>query len=114
MVSQGFPTPRLQALETRIRGRVTAILDRLGDRKQCEFVSEVAAELPIQVLAELIDVPQEDRMKLFDWSNSMIAEDDPELRKSPEQTTADVQEMAAYAARLWEDRRARPGNDLIS
>jgi linalool 8-monooxygenase len=114
MVSPGFTTPRLQTLETRIRERVTAILDRLGDRKECEFVTEVAAELPIQVLAELIDVPQEDRKKLFDWSNSMIAEDDPELRKSPEQTAADVAEMAAYAARLWDERLARPGSDLIS
>jgi len=114
MVSPGFTTPRLQALETRIRERVTAILDRLGDRTQCEFVAEVAAELPIQVLAELIDVPQEDRRKLFDWSNSMIAEDDPELRKSPAQTAADVAEMAAYAARLWDERLARPGSDLIS
>jgi len=114
MVSQGFTTPRLQTLETQIRERVTALLDRLGDRRECEFVSEVAAELPIQVLAELIDVPQQDRMKLFDWSNAMIAEDDPELRKSPQQTVADVQEMAGYAAGLWEERRARPGSDLIS
>jgi linalool 8-monooxygenase len=114
MVSPGFTTPRLQALETRIRERVTAILDRLGDRTECEFVTEVAAELPIQVLAELIDVPQEDRKKLFDWSNSMIAEDDPELRKSAAQTAADVAEMAAYAARLWDERLARPGSDLIS
>ncbi|MGH7897483.1 MAG: cytochrome P450 [Candidatus Binatia bacterium] len=114
MVTQGFTTPRLQALETRIRERVTAILDRLGDRNECEFVSEVAAELPIQVLAELIDVPQEDRTRLFDWSNSMIAEDDPELRKRPEETAADVARMAEYAAKLWDERLARPGNDLIS
>src|SRR5204863_8696615 len=46
LVSPGFTTPRLQTLETRIRSRVTEILDRLGDRKECEFVTEVAAELP--------------------------------------------------------------------
>ena len=114
LVSPGFTTPRLQGLETRIRERVHTILDRLGDRKECEFVSEVAAELPIQVLAELLDVPQEDRLKLFDWSNSLIAEDDPELRKSPETTAADVQAMAEYAARLWDKRLEKPGNDLIS
>jgi len=114
LVSPGFTTPRLQTLETRIRERVTALLDRLGNRKECEFVTEVAAELPIQVLAELIDVPQEDRTKLFDWSNSMIAEDDPELRKSGLQMAADVAEMSAYAARLWDERLARPGSDLIS
>jgi linalool 8-monooxygenase len=114
LVSPGFTTPRLQAIEDRVRGRVVAILDRLGGKRECEFVTEAAAELPIQVLAELLDVPQEDRLKLFDWSNSLIAEDDPELRKSPEVTAADMKAMAAYAARLWDERAARPGNDLIS
>lgn len=114
LVSPGFTTPRLQLIETRIRERVCTILDRFGERKECEFVSEVAAELPIQVLAELIDAPQEDRGKLFDWSNAMIAEDDPELRKSPEATAADVRSMAEFASRLWDERLAKPGNDLIS
>jgi len=114
LVSPGFTTPRLQLIETRIRERVCTILYRLGERKECEFVSEVAAELPIQVLAELIDAPQEDRGKLFDWSNAMIAEDDPELRKSPEATAADVRSMAEFASRLWDERLAKPGNDLIS
>lgn len=114
LVSPGFTTPRLQAIEARVRDRVRAILDRLGDRKECEFVTEVASELPIQVLAELLDVPQEDRIKLFDWSNSLIAEDDPELRKSPEDAAADVQAMIEYAARLWDQRIDRPGSDLIS
>jgi linalool 8-monooxygenase len=114
MVTQGFTTPRLQVLETRIRERVTTLLDRLGDRRECEFVSEVAAELPVQVLAELMGVPQEDRMKLFDWSNSLIAEDDPELRKQPAETAADMRNMAEYAAKLWDERLANPGSDLIS
>jgi linalool 8-monooxygenase len=114
LVSPGFTTPRLQAIEKRVRGRVVAILDRLSGRRECEFVTEAAAELPIQVLAELIGVPQEDRLKLFDWSNALIAEDDPELRKSPEQSVADVAAMAEYASRLWDDRVAHPGNDLIS
>ncbi len=114
LVSPGFTTPRLNAIEERVRGRVVAILDRLGAKRECEFVTEAAAELPIQVLAELLDVPQEDRLKLFDWSNALIAEDDPELRKSPEQTAADVGAMAEYAARLWDDRVEHPGNDLIS
>jgi linalool 8-monooxygenase len=114
LVSPGFTTPRLQGLESRIRERVTAILDRLGDRTECEFVTDCAAELPIQVLAELLDVPQEDRQKLFDWSNALIAEDDPELRKSPQQTAADFAAMADYAAHLWSERLERPGSDLIS
>jgi linalool 8-monooxygenase len=114
MLSPSFTPLRLKPLEERIEARVIAILDRLGSHTECEFVAEVAAELPVQMLAELLGVPQEDRLKLFDWSNSMIAEDDPEVRKSPAATARDVLEMAAYAERLWEERLARPGNDLIS
>ena len=114
MISPGFGPSRLKALEGQIHDRVCAILDRLGARKECEFVTEVAAELPIQVLAELLGIPQADRLKLFDWSNSMIAEDDPELRKGPEETAADVRAMIDYSGRLWEERVANPGTDLIS
>jgi len=114
MISPGFGPSRLKALEGQIHDRVCAILDRLGARKECEFVTEVAAELPIQVLAELLGIPQADRLKLFDWSNSMIAEDDPELRKGPEETAADVRAMIEYSGRLWEERVANPGTDLIS
>ena len=114
MISPGFGPSRLKALEGQIHDRVCNILDRLGARKECEFVTEVAAELPIQVLAELLGIPQADRLKLFDWSNSMIAEDDPELRKGPEETAADVRAMIEYSGRLWEERAANPGPDLIS
>ena len=114
MISPGFGPSRLKALEGQIHDRVCNILDRLGARTECEFVTEVAAELPIQVLAELLGIPQADRLKLFDWSNSMIAEDDPELRKGPEETAAAVRAMVEYSGRLWEERVANPGPDLIS
>jgi linalool 8-monooxygenase len=114
ILSPSFSLLRLKPLEQRIHARVCAILDRLGARRECEFVTEIAAELPVQMLAELLGVPQEDRLQLFDWSNSLIAEDDPELRKSPEATARDVAAMIEYSARLWDDRLAHPGNDLIS
>jgi linalool 8-monooxygenase len=114
LLSPSFGPSQLALLGPQIRERVSALLDRLGDRRECEFVTEVAAELPIQVLAELLGVPQADRMKLFDWSNALIAEDDPDLRKSPEQLASDMGEMTEYAAHLWDERIARPGKDLIS
>ncbi|MGH2899477.1 MAG: cytochrome P450, partial [Solirubrobacteraceae bacterium] len=114
MLSPNFGPSQLAPLAIQIRERVTALLDRLGDRRECEFVTEVAAELPIQVLAELLGIPQADRMKIFDWSNALIAEDDPELRKPPEQLASDMGEMTEYAGRLWDERIARPGKDLIS
>ena len=114
MVSPGFAPRRVRLLEDRIRHRVIAILDRLEDADTCDFVSDIAAELPIQMLAELLGVPQNDRNMLFQWSNALIAEDDAEYRPSPEALREKIGEMAEYALGLWKERLERPGDDLIS
>lgn len=114
MVTPGFTPTRIRSLEDQIRSRTCVILDRLGGRIECEFVSEVAAELPIQVLAELLGVPQADRRKLFAWSNTVIGEDDLELRSGPEDIAKSLREIGEYSLRLWQERVAAPGSDLIS
>jgi len=114
LVSPGFAPRRVRQLEDRIRERVIAILERLGNVETCDFVRDIAAELPIQMLAELLGVPQDDRKKLFDWSNALIAEDDPEYRPSPEALGEKISAMAQYALGLWQDRLEHPGDDLIS
>jgi len=114
MLSPGFSPARIRQLEDRIRDRARAILNRLEGRETCDFVTDIAAELPIQMLAELLGVPQEDRGKLFEWSNALIAEDDPEYRPSPEATAQKLASMCEYAVSLWDARSARPGDDLIS
>lgn len=113
-VSTGFTPQRMRGLEGRIRDRVSAILDRLNGREHCDFVTDIAAELPIQVLAELLGVPQADRGNLFAWSNALIAEDDPEYRASPAAVAQKIANMVEYALRLWQDRIDHPGDDLIS
>jgi linalool 8-monooxygenase len=70
--------------------------------------------LPIQMLAELMGVPQDDRNKLFQWSNALIAEDDPEYRPSPEVLAEKIAAMSEYALGLWKERLESPGDDLIS
>ena len=114
MVSPGFAPRRVQALEDRIRDRVSGILDRLAGADTCDFVADIAAELPIQMLAELMGVPQEDRAMLFEWSNALIAEDDAEYRSSPEAVAEKIARMAEYALALWQQRFDHPGDDLIS
>ncbi len=66
------------------------------------------------MLAELFDVPQEDRHKLFHWSNLIIGGDDPDVATSRDQTLAAFMELAGYAMQLCEARRRQPGDDLIS
>jgi linalool 8-monooxygenase len=114
MVSPGFAPRRVRQLEDRIRERVVAILNHLNDADTCDFVTDIAAELPIQMLAELLGIPQEDRSMLFQWSNALIAEDDAEYRPSPEALAEKIAAMAEYALGLWRDRLESPGDDLIS
>ncbi len=113
-VAPGFTPQRLDALEDRIAERAKDILDGLEGRSECEFVGSVAAELPIQMLAELFGAKQEDRHKLFEWSNIVIGGDDPEIATSREQVMSAIMEMAGYGFALGEERKQSPGEDLIT
>jgi cholest-4-en-3-one 26-monooxygenase len=111
IVSRGF-TPRAignlrDALTARARQIVmTAIEEGTGD-----FVTDIACELPLQAIAELIGVPQEDRKKLFHWSNQMIGYDDPEFAEAG---ALAAMELIGYSMGLAEDRKACPRDDIIS
>lgn len=118
MVTPGFVPKRISGMEDRIRARVIRLLDRLAEKgkdgAEVEFIDAVAAALPIEVLAELFGVPASDGPKLFEWSNATVGEDDPKLRVSDDHMRQCILEMATYAAGLWQQRLAQPGEDLIS
>jgi cytochrome P450 len=112
MVSPWFASRRVRQLEDRIRERVVAILDHLKGADTCDFVTDIAAELPIQMLAELLEVPQDDRNRLFQWSNALIAEDDTEYRPSPEALANTIAAMSEYALGLRRERLECPGDEI--
>ena len=117
LVNKGFTPRMIGLLETHLTAKATAIVDNVIDAGACDFVSDVAAELPLQAIAELMGVPQEDRRKLFDWSNRMIGADDPEFQKDTEGMEAAngaAAELFMYAHSLAELRRADPQDDIIS
>lgn len=114
MVAPGFAPQRLDALQPGIRARVGEILDRLEGQDGCEFVSSVAAELPIQMLAELLGLPQQDRHQLFEWSNLIIGGEDPDVFVSREHVFKAYTDIIAYSMELKAKRQAEPGDDLIS
>ncbi len=111
IVSRGF-TPRAigslrEALTDRARRIVAAaVADGTGD-----FVTDVACELPLQAIAELLGVPQPDRRKIFDWTNQMVGSEDPEYQT--ETMTAGA-ELVGYSLQLAEQRRACPREDIVS
>jgi cholest-4-en-3-one 26-monooxygenase len=114
LVNKGF-TPRMVGdLETHIREMTGTILDGAAANGEFDFVTEVSAELPLQVIAELMGVPHEERHLMFDWSNRMVGAQDPEYGVLPEEASQAALELFAYAHQLAEQKRANPHDDLIS
>jgi len=113
LVQRGF-TPRMVAkLEPRIRACAREIVDRVAARGECEFVEDLASELPLTLICELIGVPHEDRKKIFEWSNQLVGADDPEQQGGPDPRVFAAQ-MWMYSNELADRKRAAPDDTLIS
>jgi cytochrome P450 len=144
LLSRAF-TPRAVAqLEDRIRGHARAICDKAFTNQQnLDFAKDVAADLPLLTLADVLGVPEQDRSLLFDWSNRVIGYQDPdyassntfdpahstsmarqayELRPAPDaagrmpdpRTREGMPDLYAYAHLLAEHKRGHPGDDVMS
>jgi cytochrome P450 len=141
-------TPRAVArLDERIRGHARALCERAfagrGGRGECDFAKDVAADLPLLTLADVLGMPEQDRWLLFDWSNRVIGYQDPDyaasaafdpsggtamaaealaLRPAPDasgrmpdpRTRDGMPDLYAYAHLLADAKRRRPGDDVMS
>lgn len=114
IVATGFTPAMIRKLEPHVRDITTGIIDAIAARGACDFVADVAAELPLQVIAEMMGVPHDERHKIFDWSNRLIGFDDPELTTSQEDGANAAAELFMYAHQLAAQRREEPRDDLVS
>ncbi|WP_026454043.1 cytochrome P450 [Saccharomonospora iraqiensis] len=111
IVSKGFTPRAIGRLEDALRSRAQNIVRTAREKGSGDFVADVACELPLQAIAELLGIPQEDRGKIFDWSNQMIGYDDPEYDVEPITASA---ELVGYATAMAEQRRQCPMNDIVT
>lgn len=145
LLSRSFTRQAVSQLEDGIRGHARAICDRVftGPRGDCDFAKDVAADLPLLTLADVLGVPQQDRWLLFDWSNRVIGYQDPDYASSAEfdpasgtsmarqalevrpvpdsdgrmpdpRTREGMPDLYAYAHLLAEEKRRHPGDDVMS
>ena len=114
LVNKGFTPRMINMIEQHLRYRAELIVDEVIERGECEFVTELAAELPLQAIAEIMGVPQEERHLLFEWSNRLVGADDPEYNDGTEDATLAAAELYMYAASLGELRRENPQDDIVS
>ncbi|HET6966552.1 MAG TPA: steroid C27-monooxygenase, partial [Acidimicrobiales bacterium] len=114
LVNRGFTPKMIGMLEPHIREITVQIIEEAIAKGEIDFVVDVASELPLQVIAELMGVPLEDRHKMFDWSNRMVGSEDPEYAVSEENVQAAQIEMFMYAQELAAKRRQDPKEDIIT
>ncbi|HML01034.1 MAG TPA: cytochrome P450 [Acidimicrobiales bacterium] len=114
LVNKGFTPRMVNQLEEKIHQTADGIIDTVIEKGECDFVTDISAELPLIVIADLLGVPQEDRHAMFDWSNRMIGQQDPEYQITPEIAQQSALELYAYAAELYTKKRQNPHEDLMS
>ena len=114
LVTPSVSPRRLRQMEAELAARCAALLDEALDHDPCDFLVEVAAELPLQAIASLLGVPQEDRHFLLDWADATLDYDD----HNPGETSARSQEagaaMSEYCNKLLEQKRSSPADDILS
>ncbi|SDD14116.1 cytochrome P450 [Nocardioides lianchengensis] len=111
IISRGFTPRSINELEETMIKRAAQIVQDSVAKGTGNFVEDVAAELPLQAIADLLGVPMEDRHKLFEWSNLMLAGEDPDYEGANDVAAA---EILGYAMMLAAERQANPRDDLIT
>lgn len=84
------------------------VVDQVAGKGECEFVTEVASELPLFTILHLLDVPADDRKKIYDWTNTMMFADDPDASGGKEAAEQAAAEMMEYAYMLKVGWNAEP------
>ncbi len=112
IISRGFTPRAVGRLQDELNQRAQTIAKSAAAEGSGDFVEQVSCELPLQAIAGLLGVPQDDRDKLFRWSNEMTGGEDPEFAHiDPAMSSA---ELIMYAMKMAEERGKNPGDDIVT
>lgn len=120
LVNKAFSQRMVTSLHGRIRDMVRDIINGVIEKGECDFVEEVAALLPLQVICEMMGVPEEDRRSVYEIGNRMVGNDDPEYLRDGEtplymqEAEQAAAEMFLYAGKMLERARTNPQDDLAT
>ena len=114
LVRSAFTPRKVDSYGERFRQVAREVIDRVAAKGHCEFVEEVASELPLVAICELMGVPQDWRKRMFELTNIMISPDDPEFSVSGEESLNAMVEMFTLAQRLADEHRKNPKDDIVN
>ncbi len=111
IVSRLFTPRAISGMEEKLAEAAREIVRSAAEKDSGNFVDDVAMTLPLLAIADLIGVPEDDREKLFHWTNAIMNTDDPDFDSDP--TTANA-ELMGYAYTMAEERRRCPADDIVT
>ena len=114
LVRSAFTPRKVDSYEARFREIARDIVDRAVAGGRCEFVEDIAAELPLIAICELMGVPLEKRRRLFELTNIMLGMDDPELTTSREDGVNAMAEMFMMGMEIAASHRENPKDDIVN
>jgi len=118
IVNKGFTHKSVRAMEPYLRKRCTDIIDSVIEQGECDFVMDIARKLPLEVICEMVGVPEGDWEAMFDLTNRALGFDDPEFAVDESNITVeDMQrsmELFNYMGELIEQRRKDPREDVLT
>jgi len=108
IISRAFTPRAIECLREELDERAQNIVKAAAAEGSGDFVEQVSCELPLQAIAGLMGVPHEDRKKLFDWSNQMVGDQDPEFANN-DPMAASI-ELIMYGMQMAAERNTNPGD----
>jgi cytochrome P450 len=118
IVSRGFTPRALGRLDASVERRADAIIDRVIERGECDFVADIAAPLPLEIIVDMMGIPESEARMVFEKTNVILGLGDPEFVGSAENVVTAAlgagAELAALMNEMAEDRRKQPRDDLTS
>ncbi len=114
LVRAAFTPKMVDTYEARFREVARDLVEKAVEGGRCEFVQDIAVDLPLVAICELMGVPLDKRQRLFELTNIMLGMDDPELTTSEEDGMNAAAEMFMMALELAADHRANPKNDIVN
>ncbi|MFT5224022.1 MAG: cholest-4-en-3-one 26-monooxygenase [Glaciecola sp.] len=114
LISAGFTPRQIRGLMEKIDHHAEELVQSVAAKGQVEFVDEVSAMLPIQIICEMLGIPNKDWAQMKIWSDRLVGFDDPDLQRTPEDGNIAAAEMFMYCDALVAEKREAPTDDILS
>jgi methyl-branched lipid omega-hydroxylase len=114
IVNRGFTPRQVARIDDSVREQAKEIVERVAPMGECDFVREIAAALPLQIICDMMGIPREDTQQIFDLTNVILGVGDPEYVQTMEQLMAAGMGLFQYGIALAQDRLDHPRDDITT